>query len=201
MPPNATQNDAWRFINENKVKILAKQSKQKTVKKEFLTENSTLKTLTFNIVMQRAERENIFFSLKDDLLIIEFPVEIDCSTDDVQQQLWKGITYFLRKEAKRILPVQVRLLADRFGFYFSNVKIQQSKTRWGSCSSRKSINLSLYLLLLPQELIDYVILHELCHTKEMNHSPRFWQWMDKVTDNKSAALRRELKNFKTPKIY
>jgi predicted metal-dependent hydrolase len=201
LPPNATQNDAWRFINENKVKILAKQSKQKTVKKEFLTENSTLKTLTFNIVMQRAERENIFFSLKDDLLIIEFPVEIDCSTDDVQQQLWKGITYFLRKEAKRILPVQVRLLADRFGFYFSNVKIQQSKTRWGSCSSRKSINLSLYLLLLPQELIDYVILHELCHTKEMNHSPRFWQWMDKVTDNKSAALRRELKNFKTPKIY
>jgi len=58
--------------------------------------------------------------------------------------------------------------------------------------------LSLYLMLLPADLVDYVILHELCHTKEMNHGPNFWIWMDRVTDKKSKELRAQLKNYHMP---
>ena len=104
----------------------------------------------------------------------------------------------MRKEARRILPVRTAELATRFGFTYSGVKIQSGKTRWGSCSRGRNINLSLYLMLLPGRLIDYVILHELCHTKEMNHSDRFWQWMDRVTDSKSSELRKELKKYNMP---
>ena len=78
------------------------------------------------------------------------------------------------------------------------MKIQTSKTRWGSCSASNSINLSVYLMTLPSHLMDYVILHELCHTVHHDHSDAFWALMDKVTDGKAHALRNELKqNYRT----
>jgi len=102
---------------------------------------------------------------------------------------------FPPQRSQTLLPDRTKQLAGKFGFYYSMVKIQSSKSRWGSCSRERSINLSFYLMLLPSHLIDYVILHELCHTKEMNHSEKFWKWMDKVTDGQSKELRAELKNI------
>jgi hypothetical protein len=136
--------------------------------------------------------------LKNGTLNIEFPSGTDCTDKQSQQHFWNGISYFMRKEAKRLLPNRTKQLAEKYGFTFSDVKIQSSKTRWGSCSRAQSINLSLYLMLLPAELVDYVILHELCHTKEMNHGPNFWIWMDRVTDKKSKELRAQLKNYHMP---
>ncbi len=99
----------------------------------------------------------------------------------------------LRRQAHAYLPGRLKQLADTNGFVYTSLKINKSRGRWGSCSSRKSINLSLYLMKLPAHLIDYVLLHELCHTKIMNHSPQFWHLLDQVTDGKAKLLRRELK--------
>jgi len=201
LPNKVTQEEAMKFINSVREKLKKKQTvlEKGLLKNNILiNENTRLQTYTFCVEAKVSERTNIFFSLKNSVLSIEFPRGTDCIDKQIQDHFWNGISYFLRKEAKRLLPDRTKQLAANFGFTYTGVKIQASKSRWGSCSRAQSINLSLYLMLLPSHLIDYVILHELCHTKEMNHGANFWIWMDRVTDNKSKVLRAELKKFHLP---
>lgn len=104
----------------------------------------------------------------------------------------------LRVKAQTVLPAQLERLAQLHGFTYSLVKISKSRSRWGSCSSQGSINLSFYLLLLPEHLIEYVLLHELCHTVQMNHSLDFWTLLNRCTQNKARELRRELRKYRFP---
>ncbi|NDV46411.1 M48 family peptidase [Paludibacter sp. 221] len=202
LPPNSSEEKALQFINSVRPRILKKQEKVKDNEQKaqtLLTDESGLQTLTFSVKLKSAERTNIFISLQQGVLTIEYPQGTDVADEAIQSKFWEGIKYFLKKEAKRVLPGRTKYLADKYGFSFSSVKIQSSKSRWGSCSQGENINLSFYLMLLPQHLVDYVILHELCHTREMNHSPKFWQWMDKVTDGQSKKLRAEVKSFHIPR--
>jgi predicted metal-dependent hydrolase len=106
----------------------------------------------------------------------------------------------LRRKAKAFLPGELERLSKIHGLIYSQLKIRKSKTRWGSCSSKRSINLSFYLILLPEHLIEYVILHELCHTIEMNHSPAFWALLDRCTGGQSKQLKRELSAYRLPAL-
>lgn len=101
----------------------------------------------------------------------------------------------LRQQANAHLPQLIAQLAKEHGFRYQRLNIRKSRTRWGSCSSKGTISLSLYLMRLPAHLIEYVILHELCHTIEMNHSPAFWELLNQHTDGKAKSLRKELKNY------
>ena len=101
----------------------------------------------------------------------------------------------LRQRALEYLPRRTLLLAEMHGFSFRRVSVRKSRTRWGSCSSINNINLSIYLMLLPSHLIDYVILHELVHTIHKNHSPAFWNLLDEHTGN-AKALAREIRKFR-----
>jgi len=201
LPHRSSEEDALQFILSEQKSISAKQEKLKMREHKsptIIDENTSIHTLTFDVELRKAQRSNLFFSMKNGILSIEFPENMDCTTKENQKLCWNGINYFLRKEAKKLLPERTKQLALKFGFDYAGVKIQSSKSRWGSCSAEKNINLSLFLLLLPAHLIDYVILHELCHTIEMNHSDKFWKQMDKVTGNKSKTLRAELKKFNMP---
>lgn len=82
--------------------------------------------------------------------------------------------------AKDTLPARTRLIAGRMNVNISDVKINSAKTRWGSCSSTGSTNLSWKLIAADLKLIDYVIVHELCHVGQMNHSPEFWAKVEAV---------------------
>ncbi len=81
----------------------------------------------------------------------------------------------LRGLAARVLPGRTRALADRFGFQVKRVSVRDQAARWGSCSTGGSISLNWRLLIVPPEIQDYVICHELAHLREMNHSPRYWR--------------------------
>jgi predicted metal-dependent hydrolase len=83
-----------------------------------------------------------------------------------------------RPAARKILVERLNFLAQKYGFSYNRVFIRNQKTRWGSCSNKNNINLNINLVRLPQELIDYTLLHELVHTRIKNHSRRFWDQMD-----------------------
>ena len=85
-----------------------------------------------------------------------------------------------RPAARRRLIDRLEYLALKYGFEYNRVFIKNQKTRWGSCSRKNNINLNVNLVRLPDELIDYTILHELVHTRVKNHGDRFWAQMDRL---------------------
>lgn len=99
-------------------------------------------------------------------------------------------------QARAYLPGRLNQLAALHGFSYNRLTLRNSRTRWGSCSSKRNINLSIYLMTLPAHLIDYVILHELCHLTHLNHSPAFWDLLDRLTNRQAKALRKELKDYR-----
>ena len=111
-----------------------------------------------------------------------------------QQLIRSKILVALRKEAKSYLPRRLSFLAKEHGFSFARSKITHSSSRWGSCSSSGTISLNIGMMNLPFELIDYVIIHELCHTRHMNHSTKFWDEVAKF-DPHYKTRRNELKKY------
>ena len=101
----------------------------------------------------------------------------------------------LRKQAKAYLPGRLAELAAQHGFSYNQVRIKHNVSNWGSCSVKKNINLNLNLMRLPAELQDYVMLHELCHLKYMNHGKEFHALLESVCPN-HKELRRQLRDFK-----
>jgi predicted metal-dependent hydrolase len=101
----------------------------------------------------------------------------------------------LKKEADHLLPQRLNQLAAANGFSYKSVRVRQLKSRWGSCNSRKEIALSYYLMQLPWQLIDYVLLHELTHTEQLNHGADFWLRLEQTTPG-AKGLRKLLKQYR-----
>lgn len=130
-------------------------------------------------------------------MIIICPAGTDFNDDALQGWLRKVIAEALKRTARIFLSERLSKLSAVHELPFKQLKINSSKGRWGSCSAEKNINLSCFSVLLPSHLIDYVLLHELAHTIEMNHSSKFWDLLNKLTDGNAIMLRKELKEYGT----
>ena len=119
----------------------------------------------------------------------EIPILLQKGENSVEDAIWR----ILRETGQAYLPERVRMLAEKHGFEYSGVKIRKMKTRWGSCTAKNSINLNSWLMMLPEVLADYVILHELVHTIHRDHSRNFWNALDEVMGGSSKALRKALR--------
>jgi len=86
----------------------------------------------------------------------------------------------LADEAMKVIPERVAYFSNLMGVTYGRITIRNQRTRWGSCSSKGNLNFNCLLMLTPPAVIDYVVVHELCHRKEMNHSKQFWSEVEKV---------------------
>lgn len=150
--------------------------------------------------MLRFEQKDVSYvrAEMDESGIVCYYQSAEVLTDnDIQIWITKTLEAFARKRVKeRLIPRLLNMAKER-SLSLNNVKVSSAKGRWGSCSSTGNINLSLYLVLLPRHLQDYVLQHELTHLIEMNHSPRFWARLDEVCDGKAKALRKEMRGYNT----
>ncbi len=101
----------------------------------------------------------------------------------------------LRREAEKLLPQRLAILAERHNYHYKQVRVRKLTSRWGSCSHDKTISLSYYLMQLPWQLIDYVLLHELAHTKQLNHGPAFWHEFESSLPD-AKRLRKDVRQHK-----
>lgn len=143
----------------------------------------------------------------------------DCDFSSAERQLWleKAITEGIRAHAKAQLIPRLRALAEHFDVELKEIKVNSSRGRWGSCSCRRTksrrsflsvlfgpkekpsfnINLSLFTLLLPYDVQRLILLHELMHTRHMNHSAAFHADLNQWLDGKEKALEAKLKRYST----
>ena len=113
-----------------------------------------------------------------------------CNTELVNQ----SINHWCKKKAKKAFNQMLEKIAELHGFHYQRLSIRSQKTRWGSCSNKKNINLNAKLLFMPEEIVNYVMIHELCHTIEMNHSKRFWS-LEQDCDPDYKNNRKQLKRL------
>ena len=92
-----------------------------------------------------------------------------------QPKLTEAQLHELAQKAAEYIPARVRYYAARMGARYGRITLRCQKTRWGSCSTKKNLNFNILLMLAPPEVIDSVVVHELCHLWEMNHSKRFYE--------------------------
>jgi predicted metal-dependent hydrolase len=116
-------------------------------------------------------------------IIIGYPHGLAYSDVKVQTAAKSAALRALRREAEQLLPQRLSAVAANHGFSYATVGIKQLKSRWGSCDQSTNIILNLFLMQLPWELIDYVLIHELIHTKHLHHGPEFWQAFEAVLPN------------------
>ena len=105
----------------------------------------------------------------------------------------------LRREARAYIPATLARLAQEHGFNYTSLRISSAHTRWGSCSGSNGISISLFVMLLPEHLREFIMLHELCHTRHHDHSAAFHQLLNRHVGGNERAYNRELKSYHIPR--
>jgi hypothetical protein len=127
-------------------------------------------------------------------IIIRHPLNLRAEDPAVQKVATTASIRALRKQADTLLPQRLHSLAAQHDFRYTGVSVRQLKSRWGSCDQDGHIILNIYLLQLPWELIDYVMLHELTHTQVLQHGPKFWQTLEAYLPAVKQC-RKEIKRY------
>jgi predicted metal-dependent hydrolase len=197
LPQNISINNGIRYINHHKAAI--KKKVETIQQKHNLVDYTRLTTKWHKVILRPGIQPGFSYQIKNFNIIVDYPTGTDVKDNDLQTITRKGIEEALRKEAKAFLPNRLHQLADKHQFSYNNLYIKHVKSLWGSCSSSNNINLNIHLMRLPSRLIDYVLLHELCHTMHKNHSIHFWNLLEQCIEGDMQSLKKELRDY-TPRI-
>jgi predicted metal-dependent hydrolase len=201
IPNRASYKQAEEFIGQKTewIKLSLQKMEKFEEKLTVFSENSVFRTKYHKLIIEKWDKEYVSVRVLNWKIMVKYPENEIVRDEKIQKMIRRGIERALMIEAMEFLPARVMQLSKQLGFKYKSLTMKNGKTRWGSCSSDNRINLNLHLMRLPDDMIDYVIVHELCHTVQKNHGPNFWGLMEKVLP-KSKSLNRELKKYQT-KVY
>jgi len=193
-PFYCTMIEVRAFVHKNQAWILHQQQKV-DLKKNTFNLNSKVETKLHSVEFNLGNTFNVETKKTTVLITV-----LDFNSDKSQNYIEEIITQIYRFEAKKLLPSQLSYLAEKEGFEYQKVTIRNNKRNWGSCSSKNNISLNLQMMKLPDKLIDYILLHELVHTKIKNHGSKFWEKLNEITNNKARELAKQVKQYSTYSI-
>jgi predicted metal-dependent hydrolase len=196
LPPYCSENRAINFVIEKELwirKSLAKMAKTRQQLTIFKPEK-VFKTHVHHLRIQAHCKQTLRMDVKAETLTVYYPESVSVEHPRVQDFIRNAVIKTLRFEARNYLPGRTRALAEIHGFEINEIKVRNNKTRWGSCSGKNNINLNIHLMRLPQKLIDYVIMHELVHTRVKNHSAYYWGELEKVLPG-ARVLDKQLNKY------
>jgi len=151
-------------------------------------------------LIQTSQVKTVSGRLIDGSVQVKYPVTMSANDPVVQKRIESTAKKALLAEATQLLPQRLKDLASKNHFTYKSISIKQLRSKWGSCDQNKHITLNYYLMQLPWELIDYVLLHELVHTEHLHHGADFWQRFEEVLPN-AKKVRKQLKAYKTTVVH
>lgn len=196
MPRYVSYKYALKVVEKKQSWILKHLPKIEQVEKKAtkFSENTPFNTKYRKLIISKHDNNNVVSKINSNSIQIAYPSNYDVENPKIQEHIKTLLTEALRLEAKEYLPSRTYSLAQKFNFRYNRVFIKNAKTLWGSCSAKNNINLNLHLMRLPDHLIDYIIIHELCHTIEKNHGTPFWKLMDSILGD-AKQLSKELRKY------
>ena len=202
VPINAKTSEICDVIEKRRIWIrkhlatIYKKEKQKII----FNPDTDFKTKEHKLLLEKQPVKKILISVSNGIIRVIIPTSMEWETEGVQSAVKKAITEALRVEAHRFLPKLLLNFSKKHDFKVTGLNIKNMKTRWGSCSANGNINLNLNLMLLPDNLINHVVLHELCHTKHMNHGKNFKNLLQSLDPDFKRNV-AELKNARIGVVY
>ena len=162
------------------MKVTVIKSRRKTIAIQVNSDLSVTVRAPYGVTEKYIEE----FLNKNEAWISKRMNEIKVKKKSIESKNVENVTLdkikILADQALKIIPTRVEYFARIIGVTYGNITIRNQKTRWGSCSSKGNLNFNCLLMLAPPEVLDYVVVHELCHRKQMNHSKAFWTEVEKV---------------------
>ncbi len=171
------------------------------------------KNISYTLKRRKYQRQINFIVHQDGSLIVTAPKmcrQVFIEKEIIKHSQWitkqigdknnnitidKSVINYMKKTLKPIVEAKLLQFNSYYNFKYKRVSIRHQATRWGSCSSKGNLNFNCKMMCLPDELRDYIVVHELCHLQEMNHSKRFWTLVKKTVPN-YKELRAQLKDVK-----
>lgn len=183
-PMRTSESEIRRFIERNHSWIEKQRAKREAVSElrpDFNYHTGDLfyyfgEPVTLRVIASSKKRP--ILKIRENVMFAE--IHEGLSDSEGRKVIKSAVERFYRSKAEEVIHDRLEHFNEHYGFQYFKVTLRNQKTRWGSCSHAGNLNFNWRLIMAPIEVIDYVVVHELCHLKEMNHSYRFWSLVEKT---------------------
>ncbi|HVJ49358.1 SprT family zinc-dependent metalloprotease [Desulfitobacterium sp.] len=195
VPCRATQREIREFVKANQDWILAHwlkiQEKLEKVLERQYRDGESLPVLGQSILLQilKTNRKMIALRYDEGEKRVEIRLPEMMAPEHQRDAIKEILEKWLKIKAREVFQAKLTKLSVQMGVHYREFRLKEQKTRWGSCSSKGNINLNWRAIMAPEPVVDYLVIHELAHLKQMNHSPAFWDFVGQYCPEYGACRR------------